>query len=210
MQIVANTYTATDDGRGVTASSLETWQGTRAMFGRFVEIRLGHVLGPVGEAYARSDDGELVRPSMTLTDDQGRVLALSGVSCGYDGTGPRGAAQILAAEGFLDADVALRVVTADTGVALRRARVPRGRGAGVLPPPLASCSGIVVGAGPGRAQPGRPMPAGPVTPASGGVAGGQPVSLVSRARWARVAGSGSGTRSTSGVAASVTTVRWAR
>ena len=40
MEIVANPYAATDDGRGVTASSIETWKGTRAMFGRFVEVRL--------------------------------------------------------------------------------------------------------------------------------------------------------------------------
>lgn len=41
MEIVANPYAATDDGCGVTASSIETWKGTRAMFGRFVEVRLG-------------------------------------------------------------------------------------------------------------------------------------------------------------------------
>lgn len=121
MQIVPNPYTATDDGRGVTLSSLETWKGTRAMFGRFVEVRLSQLVEGVGVAFASSDGGVLVYPAMTLTDGAGRVLALSGVSCGYDGTGPRGAAQILAAEGFLDADVALRVVAADIAVTLRRA-----------------------------------------------------------------------------------------
>ena len=121
MQIVPNPYTATDDGCGVTLSSLETWKGTRAMFGRFVEVRLGLLVDWGSVAFAASDQGSLVYPAMTLTDDAGRVLALSGVSCGYDGTGPRGAAQILAAEGFLDAAVALQIVAADTAVALRRA-----------------------------------------------------------------------------------------
>jgi len=121
MQTVPHPYTATDDGRGVTLSSLETWRATRAMFGRFVEVRLGQVVDRVGVAFASSDGGVLVYPAMTMTDEAGRVLALSGVSCGYDGTGPRGAAEILAAEGFLAVDVALQIVAAGTAVSLRRA-----------------------------------------------------------------------------------------
>ena len=120
MEIVANPYAATDDGCGVTASSIETWKGTRAMFGRFVEVRLGGPQEAQGWAYGRSSSGMQVFPSMTLTDASGRVLALNGVTCGFDGTGPRGAAQILAAEGFFGAAEALRVATTFREVRLRR------------------------------------------------------------------------------------------
>ena len=57
---------------------------------------------------------------MTLTDASGRVLALNGVTCGFDGTGPRGAAQILAAEGFFGEVEAVRVATTFREVRLRR------------------------------------------------------------------------------------------
>ncbi len=57
---------------------------------------------------------------MTLTDGAGRVLALNGVTSGFEGTGPRGAAQILAAEGFFDEAEALRVATTFREVRLRR------------------------------------------------------------------------------------------
>ena len=120
MEIVANPYAATDDGRGVTASSTETWKGTRAMFGRFVEVRLGGPQEAQGWAYGRSSAGMQVFPSMTLTDASGRVLALNGVTCGFDGTGPRGAAQILAAGGFFGEAEALRVTTTFREVRLRR------------------------------------------------------------------------------------------
>lgn len=120
MEIVANPYTATDDGCGVTASSIETWKGTRAMFGRFVEVWLGWPQEAQGWAYGRSSLGMQVLPSMTLTDASGRVLALNGVTCGFDGTGPRGAAQILAAEGFFGEAEALRVATTFRQVRLRR------------------------------------------------------------------------------------------
>ena len=120
MEIVANPYAATDDGCGVTASSIETWKGTRAMFGRFVEVRLGGPQEAQGWAYGRSSAGMQVFPSMTLTDASGRVLALNGVTCGFDGTGPRGAAQILAAEGFFGEAEALRVATTFREVRLRR------------------------------------------------------------------------------------------
>ena len=120
MEIVANPYAATDDGCGVTASSIETWKGTRAMFGRFVEVRLGGPQEAQGWAYGRSSAGMQVFPSMTLTDASGRVLALNGVTCGFDGTGPRGAAQILAAEGFFGEAEARGVGTAFQEVGLRR------------------------------------------------------------------------------------------
>ena len=120
MEIVANPYAATDDGCGVTASSIETWKGTRAMFGRFVEVRLGQPQDAQGCAYGCSAAGVQVFPSMTLTDGSGRVLALNGVTCGFEGTGPRGAAQILAAEGFFGEAEALRVATTFREVRLRR------------------------------------------------------------------------------------------
>lgn len=85
-----------------------------------MEVRLGGPQEAQGWAYGRSSAGERVFPSMTLTDDSGCVLALNGVTCGFDGTGPRGAAQILAAEGFLDEAEALRVATTFGEVRLRR------------------------------------------------------------------------------------------
>jgi len=61
-----------------------------------------------------------VYPLMTLTDGAGRVLALNGATCDFEGTGPRGAAQILAAEGFFGEAEALRVATTFREVRLRR------------------------------------------------------------------------------------------
>ena len=113
------TYTATDDGGGVTESSLATWAGTRAMFGVFVEVRLGAVTEAQGPAY-ESVGRATVFPTMVLVDAGGRTLALNGVTCGFEGTGPRGAAQILAAEGFFGEAEALRVATTFREVRLRR------------------------------------------------------------------------------------------
>jgi hypothetical protein len=66
------------------------------------------------------DGGGRCTRSMTLTDGARRVLALNGVTCGFEGTGPRGAAQILAAEGFFGEAEALRVATTFREVRLRR------------------------------------------------------------------------------------------
>ena len=57
---------------------------------------------------------------MTLTDGAGRVLALNGVTGGFEVTGPRGAAQLLGAEGFFDEAEARRVGTTFREVRLRR------------------------------------------------------------------------------------------
>ena len=56
---------------------------------------------------------------MTLTDGARRVLALNGVTCGFEGTGPRGAATILTREGFLSEAEAAVVVTRASQVLLR-------------------------------------------------------------------------------------------
>ena len=111
-------YTATDDGCGVTESSLATWAGTRAMFGAFVEVRLGTVTEAQGPAYL-SVGQTPVFPTMVLVDAAGRTLALNGVTCGFEGTGPRGAATILAREGFLSEEEAAMVVSRVRGVLLR-------------------------------------------------------------------------------------------
>jgi len=112
------TYTATDDGGGVTESSLATWAGTRAMFGVFVEVRLGAVTEAQGPAY-ESVGRATVFPTMVLVDAGGRTLALNGVTCGFEGTGPRGAATILTREGFLSEAEAAFVVTRASQVLLR-------------------------------------------------------------------------------------------
>jgi hypothetical protein len=70
MEIVANPYAATDDGCGVTASSIETWKGTRAMFGRFVEVRLGGPQEAQGWAYGRSSSGMQVFPLSRCSQDR--------------------------------------------------------------------------------------------------------------------------------------------
>lgn len=114
----ANPYTATDSGLGVTESSLTTWRQTRGLFGRFVEVRLGPVHESQGSAYA-TDDGRVVTPTMVLVDESGRALALNGVTCGFQGTGPSGAALILAEEGFLCCEDAASVVTRSSHIAIR-------------------------------------------------------------------------------------------
>ncbi len=119
MHFVAHPYTVTDDGMGVTLSSLEAWEGSRAQFDRFVEVQLVQPQDASGPAYGQGDGGTRVVPTMTLTDAQGRTLALCGVTCGYDGTGPRGAAQILAAEGFLRGEEAVRVATTAKALHMR-------------------------------------------------------------------------------------------
>ena len=118
MSYVSSTYTATDDGAGVTESSLATWAGTRPLFGAFVEVRLGAVTEAQGTAY-ESVGKTPVFPTMVLVDAGGRTLALNGVTCGFEGTGPRGAATILARERFLSAEEAAVIVTRATSVLLR-------------------------------------------------------------------------------------------
>jgi hypothetical protein len=92
----------TDDNYSITSKSRQVWEDQRHLFGTFIEARV----------YARWDgaviDGRLfggnrelaVPPSMVLIDEAGNELWLSGMACGYAGTGPGGAAVILQAEGF--------------------------------------------------------------------------------------------------------------
>ncbi len=81
------------------------------MFGVFVEVRLGAVTEAQGPAYESAGKSR-VFPTMVLVDVAGRTLALNGVACGFEGTGPRGAATILTREGFLSAEAAVMVTRA--------------------------------------------------------------------------------------------------
>jgi hypothetical protein len=89
------------------------------MFGVFVEARLGTVTEAQGPAYLSVGETP-VFPTMVLVDAAGRTLGLNGVTCGFEGTGPRGAATILVGEGFLSEAEAAVVVTRAHGLLLRR------------------------------------------------------------------------------------------
>lgn len=117
--LTTHPYTATDDAAGATAASLATWRVTRAMFSTFVGAEYSAQPGRFGSAYARYGR-ELVYPTLVLTDDQGRSLALNGVSFGYEGQGPSGAAHILSTEGLLDEATARDTVTQTTHGTIQR------------------------------------------------------------------------------------------
>ena len=81
-------YTATDGGTGITADSLQAWQHHRGEFGTFVRADVADVAGSAGLPYAGRPGAALVAPSLVLTDDLGRQLALNATPCGFDGKAP--------------------------------------------------------------------------------------------------------------------------
>lgn len=111
-------YTATDDGLGVTEDSVRAWVNKRTRRGVFVHAEVCGVADAAGPDYP-DWDGRPTPPTLVLTDEQGRSLALNGTPGGFDGSGPRAAAQILLIEGLLPADNALRVVTDNRALSLR-------------------------------------------------------------------------------------------
>lgn len=129
------TYTATDSGAGVTRDSLQAWQSRRSEFGTFLRADVADVVGSAGLSYSGQPGAALVAPSLVLTDDAGRRLALNGTPCGFDGEGPRAAARILIEEGLMTEQAALPAVMSQRQLTVHRpATTPA---PGVLPDAIA-------------------------------------------------------------------------
>ena len=121
-------YTATDGGTGITADSLQAWQDHRGEFGTFVRADVADVAGSAGPPYIGRPGAALVAPSLVLTDDRGRQLALNGTPCGFDGEGPRGTARILVQEGLLTELAALPAIPSRHQLTVQRTATAPHRG----------------------------------------------------------------------------------
>ncbi len=102
----------------MTDDSVQAWVNQRTRFGVFVRAEVCGVADAAGPDYP-DWNGRPTPPTMVLTDERGRRLALNGTPCGFDGVGPRAAAQILHTEGLLPAQDALAVVTGNRTLSLR-------------------------------------------------------------------------------------------
>jgi hypothetical protein len=92
-----------DGGASSTIESLRFWEDNRTDFGTFIEayvfyseassLMAGRLIPVRGST--RTD-----APTLVVVDERGDELWLSACSCGYEGTGPTGTADLLLREGF--------------------------------------------------------------------------------------------------------------